>query len=471
MRGLLRHAAYLPQARLQREEISSVLGLASLRGSRSVASYDEDATTLAVEAGRLTLRGSDIQPTRVYFATSVPPYLDKTNASVVHAALGLDRSALAVDMGGAPRSAVGAVLAGADASVETLVLLSDLRTGLPGSSDEREGGDAAAALLFGAGTAQTPVLATIVASASTTDEFLERWRLPGDRASRIWEERFSEHVYSRLADEAFAAALKAADLTPAQVDHLVVAGLAGRSVQQFRKSSGVRPEAIAPDHSSVIGNSGAAQVGLLLSDVLDRANPEETIVLVHLGDGATAIVLRTTADVEGGRSPRPLAAQLAGTDVPYASFLSWRGMLDREPPRRPEPDAPAAPPTHRSSGYKYGFHGLVCGACDAVTVPPARVCYACGEVDSMAPIPLRDVPGTVATLTVDRLAYTPSPPMIAVVVDFDGGGRFRCELADASPDDVAIGSRVEMTFRCTGSSHGVHNYFWKARPLRTRLED
>jgi uncharacterized OB-fold protein len=79
---------------------------------------------------------------------------------------------------------------------------------------------------------------------------------------------------------------------------------------------------------------------------------------------------------------------------------------------------------------------------------------------------MADVPAKVATYTIDRLAYTPSPPMIAVVVDFEGGGRFRCELTDADPDALAIGDRVELTFRRLFTSGGVHNYFWKARPVR-----
>ena len=60
---------------------------------------------------------------------------------------------------------------------------------------------------------------------------------------------------------------------------------------------------------------------------------------------------------------------------------------------------------------------------------------------------MADVPGTIVTFTVDRLAYSPSPPIVFAVVDFDGGGRFPVELTDVRPDDVAIGGRVEMTFR------------------------
>ena len=69
--------------------------------------------------------------------------------------------------------------------------------------------------------------------------------------------------------------------------------------------------------------------------------------------------------------------------------------------------------------------------------------------------------------TVDRLAYSLSPPVVAAVIDFEGGGRFQCELTDVDPRAVKIGDRVEMTFRRLFTANGVHNYFWKARPLRT----
>ena len=79
---------------------------------------------------------------------------------------------------------------------------------------------------------------------------------------------------------------------------------------------------------------------------------------------------------------------------------------------------------------------------------------------------MADVVGTVATYTVDRLAYSPSPPVVFAVVDFDGGGRLPLELTDVDPDGVAIGMRVEMTFRRLNTADGIHNYFWKGRPVR-----
>jgi uncharacterized OB-fold protein len=374
-------------------------------------------------------------------------------------------------MAGGPRSAIGALLAAADSPTVTLAVASDIRTGLPGGSDERDGGDAAAALVFGPGTAQSPVLAEIVAHASATDEFLDRWRVPGQAHSRTWEERFVEHLYRPAAEESFAAALKLAALAPAEIDHLIVCGLSSRSVTQFTRDSGVSQAAVSPTHRDAIGNPGAAQPALLLSDVLDRVEPHQTIALVQLADGATTVIFRTTEHCrDGDRLPgkESLAAQLGGPHrtVSYPTFATWRGMLNREPPRRPEPDAPAAPPAHRSAGYKFGFHASRCEACHQVNVPPGRICYSCGARDQMAPVSLSDVAGTVAAFTVDRLAYTPSPPMIAAVIDFDGGGRFRCEIADSAIDEIRAGTRVRLTFRrLLTSGEGIHNYFWKAKPV------
>jgi uncharacterized OB-fold protein len=72
--------------------------------------------------------------------------------------------------------------------------------------------------------------------------------------------------------------------------------------------------------------------------------------------------------------------------------------------------------------------------------------------------------GSIVAFTVDRLAYSPSPPIVFAVVDFDGGGRLPIELTDVRADQVRIGDRVELTFRRLHTAEGVHNYFWKARP-------
>src|SRR3954452_4254686 len=98
MPGILSYGAYLPHRRLDRADIAPVAGTGGGKGTRTVASFDEDTTTMGVEAARLALRAApDATATAVWFATVAPAYLDKTNATAIHAALRLDSSAIAAD--------------------------------------------------------------------------------------------------------------------------------------------------------------------------------------------------------------------------------------------------------------------------------------------------------------------------------------------------------------------------------------
>ena len=52
--------------------------------------------------------------------------------------------------------------------------------------------------------------AELVATGAASAEFLDRWRVPGDLTSKVWEERFGETAYVPLAEAAVTDALKAA---------------------------------------------------------------------------------------------------------------------------------------------------------------------------------------------------------------------------------------------------------------------
>jgi len=463
MRGIVSYGVYLPYWRLERKAIAEALGTPAGSGTRAVASYDEDTTSLGVEAGRAALRGGRVVPEALYFATANPAYLDKTNATAIHAALDLPTSTFAVDMVGSVRSMVGAMRAARDHRGPAMAVLSDVRTGLPGGGDEREGGDGAAAFVFADDGADARVLAEPVAAASATAEFLDRWRLPGESASHQWEERFGEHAYVPLGQGVLAEALKQAGIEAAGLAHLVVAGPHGRAVKRVAAAAGAKKEAIADDFAGSVGNTGTAHAGIMFADVLDRAHAGDLIAVVSLSDGADASIWRVTGAT---KRPADVAARLAGGGrVSYPTFLAWRGFLQREPPRRPDPQPPEAPPSLRSEAWKFAFTGSRCQACGTRHLPPQRVCVKCHAVDQMKPERLADVPATIATFTVDRLAYSPSPPMVVAVLDFEGGGRFQSEMTDVDPKAVKIGDRVAMTFRRIITAGGIHNYFWKARPL------
>ena len=476
--GIVAWGTYLPFWRLQRSAIGGVLGAGGGKGTRTAASYDEDTTTMAVEAGRQALavgaagNGPDAASVQdLFFSTPDPGYLDKTNATVLHAALGLDRSCGAYDFGGSSRSAVATLLQAlvAGAGRPTLAVVSDLRTGLAGSAEERDSGDGAAAFVCAADGA----VAELVGRGASSDEFLDRWRVPGEFDSHVWEERFGEELYVPLAREAFAAALKDAGVTEGDVDHAIVTGLHVRAMRAAAAGLGVRDSALAPDLTASLGNLGAAHASVALADVLERAEPGQVVAVLSLADGADAFVLRTTDALPAAQAARgtagvpTVAEQVASgrDDLPYASFLTWRGQLRREPPRRPDPERPGAPTVHRSESWKYAFTGSRCLVCGFRHMPPTRACLSCHAIDQMQHERLADVPGTVATFTIDHLAFSLSPPVVGVIVDFDGGGRYRCEMTDVRASELAIGDRVEMTFRRVWTAQGVHNYFWKARPI------
>ena len=353
MAGIVSYGVYLPYWRLQRAAIAQALGSGKGAGTRRVASYDEDTTSMGVEAARVALRQAPegATPADVVFATAAPAYADKTNATAIHAALALPSHVGAYDIVGAVRSNVAACTF-ADRT-GGLAVLADIRAGLPGGADEAGGGDAAVALLFGDSPA---ALTETIGGASATGEFLDRWRLPGDPSSRQWEERFGEHAYAPLVEEAVTAGLKAAGIGAGDVDHAIVTGLHQRAVNAARRTAGFRPEAIVDDLVASVGNTGAAHAGLMLADVLDRAEPDQTIAVVQLADGVDVWVLRTTAALSGYRRVATVRELMeAGRDdLSYAQFLTWRGFLPASrragPSPTPRRHRPACAPSSGSTG-------------------------------------------------------------------------------------------------------------------------
>lgn len=444
MRGITSYAAYVPRFRL-----------ADARGGRSgrvVAAYDEDSTTLAAAAAHHLDLPDDVE--RLVLATTTPAYRDKTNATAVHAVLGLPRSVLAVDSGGAARSAAGAVAAAGAGPGSTVVVLSDVIVSQPGGPDEYGAGDGAAAFVFGEGP---DVIASLDARVSLTEEFTDRWSSGAMVGSHTWEERFGLDRYHALVREAVTELLGGE-----RVDHAVV--VSPNSAVQ-KQAARLVPEA-ATVATSPSGHSGAASLGLALADVLDRAEPGHRIAVVSAADGCDAFLLTATDALATRRQPVALAEQLSGgrvVDLP--TYWSWRGIIARVPPRRPEPDRVSAPAASRDEAWKFGLEGGRCTACGTLNLPPMRVCRSCGAQDAMETESVARGTGTIRTFTVDRLAFSPSPPLIDAVLDLDSGGRLLVEVADAGVDEVSVGARAGLSFRRLGTTAGIHNYYWKATLL------
>ena len=271
VRGILSAAGYVPYRRLDRAEINRFFGTGGGKGTRAVASHDEDTSTLGVEAARLALRARPgLEPGALWFATSTPAYLDKTNATVLHAALRLPSAVPAFDFGGALRSGAGALQTALTNAGPVLVVSADTRNGLATSGDESIGGDAGAAILVGDDGPGGAVIAEWLGSGSATDEFVDRWRAPGEQRAKLWEERFGETRYLALGREAWERALKNVGLAGDEVDQVIITGMHSRATKALVRHLGIREGRCGDDLAGTVGQSGTAHPGLLLAAVLEE---------------------------------------------------------------------------------------------------------------------------------------------------------------------------------------------------------
>lgn len=460
MSGILRYGSYIPFYRLDRQ--TAGLG----RGERAIASYDEDAVSMAVEAGRQAL--GDTKPDTLIFATTSPPYAEKLNAAAVAAALDLAPETRSLELGNNSRMGLAGLSLACDlaaAGRTALVCAGDVVIGAPGGARERDSGDAAVAFVTGPGD---KAIARILGSASSTSEVLDVWRTPEERFARQWEERFGVEVLAPVSLNTARRALAAAGVEPAALAKVVLDATNRRDVAEIPRALGLKSEQVLDPLVDSVGRAGVAHAGLLLAHALDTAAPGDLLLVLSTADGCDALVLEVTPRIVAGRPQRSVAHWLASkrTDLPYNSYLKWRGILPFEPPRRPDPTRPAAPVMKRHQQWKYAFHGSRCLGCGQGHLPPQRVCVKCGAVDRMSDERFADQGCSITTFTLDHLAYSLQPPVISTVVDFACGGRMACELTDAEPKEVRIGDTLEMTFRRFYTGQGVHNYFWKARPVR-----
>ncbi|RLV57601.1 hydroxymethylglutaryl-CoA synthase family protein [Aeromicrobium phragmitis] len=466
--GVTGYSRYVPVWRLTHASARRAWGTAGARGTRAVAGHDEDPTSMAVEAARRCVRHS-APPEVLYFATATPVYLEKSSATTVHAALGLPSSTAALDCSGATRSGMAALRAAwseAVAGRRALAVAADVRSGAPGSRDEWAGGDVAAAVEFGG----EEILARVLATGSSSLEVLDRWRAPQARHGRSWDERASEQLYVDAAMEAIDIALGAAGLSLGDIAWIGVAGLHQRARSAVTRRLCEAGARAIDDREHELGTPGCAQPAHLVGRGLDGAEAGERLLIVSLADGADTMILEATPDLDRWRR-RDRPESPPALEVSYERFLVWRGELQLDAARRPDPDAPAPSPAARNREWKFALTGSRCEDCGTVHLPPGRVCVRCSAVDRMTSHSVRDREGVVVTFQLDYLNASQNPPSMPVVVDFEGGGRLLCELTDADPAAVRIGDRVRMSFRrMSVSPEGVQNYFWKARPVGAAKE-
>lgn len=465
MVGIVSYGAYIPQWRMSRELLRK-----GLSGEKAIAGPDEDSVTMAVAATLDCLNGVDRESVDgLFFASTTAPYKEKQIATIVAAAADLRRDILTADFANSLRAGTTALQAAVDtvkagSAKKVMVVAADSRLGSPGSELEADVGDGAAAVLVGEDEAAVEV----EASHSISNELIDIWRADEDKFVRVWEDRFSQtQGYLEVVPEAVRGLLSKCNRTPADFSKFIAYAPNPRRATELARKLGFDPKAQLQDLLyDVMGNTGAAYPLMLLVTALETAKAGDRLLLASYGNGSSAFALQVTETLEKTKgNRRGIKVHLASKRLisDYTTYLSWRKLM----PKVMVIDKlyywtyPSAPPIYRERNRIYPLHGSKCKSCGAIEYPPQRVCAKCRAKDNFEEVRLSDKKGVLHSFSKEFASG-----QLIGLVNFEGGGRIWCNIVDTTYEELEIGMPVEMSFREVVYDLGIHDYFWKAIPLR-----
>jgi 3-hydroxy-3-methylglutaryl CoA synthase len=467
MEGIVAYGAYIPIYRLSRDAMGKAWGVRGAPGERSMANFDEDSITMAVEAALDCINGIDRKKIdALFFASTTSPYKEKQCSTLIATAADLGNEITTSDFAGTLRAGTGALKAAlaavkSGAAKNVLVVAADCRVGEPGSPDEQSFGDGAAAFLI----ASEGVATTIEDSYSIADEITDVWRTDEDSYVHSWEGRWvMTQGYARHMRQAISGIMKKNNLAVKDFAKAVFYGPDDRSHGGLGRGLGFDGKTQVQDPLlATVGNTGTAHSLMTLVAALEEAKSGDRILLANYGDGSDAFILKVSQDIEKIKDRRGVKGYLA-SKLPFASYATycdWRKVLTTAE----RPAISSASLIYRDRASILRLHASRCKRCSMTFFPIQRVCFGCGVKDQYEEVRLSDRKGKVFTYAKDYMVPI-GAPNVATVVEMEDGCRAYMLMTDRDPDKVEVGMPVEFTFRRWNEGAGFYNYFWKCRPLR-----
>lgn len=455
---------YLPFLRLERASAAAALrwsGLGGARtGHRAVASWDEDALTLAAEAAR---GAGGAQPDRLVFASTSAPFQDRLQAALLVDVLNLAPSCQSADVAGARRCAVSALLAALRSTNETTLLAAgEKRPTQAGSGQQLSWGDGAAAAMVGA-----KGFARLKGHASLSHDFVDFYASNNHPTPYAAEERFvRDTAISAILLPTIRSALASAGVEAGAITHAIVHEPVSATYKPLAAKLGLKVENTAEKVQLAAGDLGAAHGLFSLALAVESARTGDLILLAGFGSGCDALVLEIIAEPPETGASAALKQGLALKD--YTRFLSLSGCLDLDwGPRSELEQKTAAPVLERYGRAMLGFIGGR-DSTGNVQFPKTKIPVS-PEADAsvaLTDVRLADEVARIQSVTADRLNFSPDPPFHFGLVQFGNGARVLMEFCDVPPGPLNVGAEVRMRFRIKSLDRrrGFRTYFWKACP-------
>ena len=476
--GLIAYGSYLPFQAISRKSIFDQVGWiqgglkAYAKGKRSYADWDEDAVTLAVAAARQLLKTAvNTQVQQLSFASTTAPFLDRSNAGIVAAALDLADHTHCHDSSGSQRAALAPLVTAYHNQREGLLIAAGEKKPVqPANVMEMLAGDAGAAILIGSKN----VIAELVAAQSVRSDFVDHYRTAESVTDYVLEERWvREEGLAKIVSPLIATLLEENNLSVEDIDHFILPVAYPSHARAIARTLGIKEDAVADPLFTDCGFSGVTHPLLMLNDCLDRATPDSLILLTGFGQGMDAILLKTTEKITSYQASITVQNFMTNLRVEdnYTRFLASNGQFHPDWGMRAERDNRTAQTVaFDKSRDIYGLVGGKCTSCGTPQYPKSRRCVnpECNALDTQQDYRFSDIPASVKSFTEDWMAFNRNPPLIYGNISFEGGGNMFIEMTGFAPGDIAIGAKVEMDFRIKDidDKRGFHRYFWKAAAQR-----
>ena len=125
--------------------------------------------------------------------------------------------------------------------------------------------------------------------------------------------------------------------------------------------------------------------------------------------------------------------------------------------------SPASPLFWRFNDEVFRLIGIKCKDCGHISYPRTKICHECGSLKVVEyELPKQ---GKIETFCVNWAPPAPiEPPVFPVIVDLEGGGKYGGIMTECNtPDDIKIGTKVNMVFRKVLTDRGLNVYGYKFR--------